>query len=114
MVRGKERRRQVIKNFINNIYPKILEKVLGIFDVSSDRIVGTWSIVLLVGCMYSIWTTKTVTTPVAMIFSTIVTGFAGHKIVKVWKGTDSNSQVKNLDVQGQGDNNGKDSAKPQS
>lgn len=95
----------MIKNFINNIYPKILEKVLGIFDVSSDRIVGTWSIVLLVGCMYSIWTTKTVTAPVATIFSTIIGAFAGHRIVKVWKGTDQDSQ---------GDNNGNDSAKPQS
>ncbi len=97
----------MIKEFINNIYPKILEKVLGIFDVSSDRIVGTWSFVLLIGCMYSIWTTKTVTTPVAMIFSTIISAFAGHKIVKVWKGT-------NQDQDSQGDNNGNDSTKPQS
>lgn len=90
----------MIKNFIDNVYPKILEKVLGIFDVSSDRIVGTWSIVLLVGCMYSIWTTKTVTAPVATIFSTIIGAFAGHRIARILKGSGQNSQ---------GDNNGNNS-----
>ena len=96
----------MLKNFINNIYPKLLEKILKVFDISSGPIVGLWSLVLLIGCMYSIWQTKTVTTPVAMIFSTIISAFAGHKIVKVWKGTDNtDSDDTNLDVQGQGDDN---------
>jgi hypothetical protein len=98
----------MIKNFIDKIYPKLLEKILSVFDISSGPIVGLWSLVLLIGCMYSIYQTKTVTTPVAMIFSTIISAFAGHKIVKVWKGTDSQDQSST------GDDNGNDSTKPQS
>ena len=93
----------MLKNFINNIYPKILEKLLSVFDISSGVIVGLWSVVFLIGCAYSIYTTHQITMPVAMIFSTIISAFAGHKIVTVWKGS---SQIqdkpveKNLDCQG--------------
>lgn len=90
-------------NFIINIYPKILTKVFSPFDISSGIIVGLWSVVFLVGCAYSIWTTKQVTTPVAMIFSTVISAFAGHKIVQVW--TDKNPTPS----PSQGDNNGDNS-----
>lgn len=90
----------MFKNFINNIYPKLLEKALSCFDISSGNIVGLWSLVLLVGCTYSIYETKQVTGPVAGIFSTIISAFAGHKMIKVWKGTESSD-----DTDGQGDSN---------
>jgi hypothetical protein len=100
----------MLKNFINKIYPKLLEKALSIFDIQSDIIVGLWSLVFLVGCAYSIYTTKQVTQPVAIIFSTVISAFAGHKIVNVWKGTNSNSSSddKNIDVQGEDDNDNTD------
>jgi hypothetical protein len=90
----------MLKNFINNIYPKVLQKVLSIFDIPSGPIVGLWSLVFLIGCAYTIWTTKQVTQPIAIIFGTVISAFAGHKIVNVWKGTDASKQDKNLDVQG--------------
>ena len=94
----------MLKNFINKIYPALLAKILSCFDIPSGSIVGLWSLVLLIGCIYSIWQTKTVTTPVAMIFSTIISAFAGHKIVTVWAGKEQdNSDDKNLDVQGDND-----------
>jgi TRAP-type C4-dicarboxylate transport system permease large subunit len=89
----------VIKNFISNIYPKILETILSIFNIKSDIIVGLWSIVILIGCVFSILKTHEVSAPVASIFSVVISAFAGHKMVKVWKGPDSD---------GQGDLNGKD------
>ena len=100
----------MLKNFINKIYPKILAKGLSVFDIPSGPIVGLWSLVFLVGCAYSIWTTKQVTQPVAIIFSTVIGAFAGHKIVNVWKGTNGGStDDKNIDVQG--DSNEDDSDK---
>jgi hypothetical protein len=92
----------MLKDFINNIYPKILEKALSIFDIKSDVIVGLWSVVFLVGCAYTIYTTRQITQPIAIIFSTVIGAFAGHKIVNVWKGTNSsNPDAKNVDVQGE-------------
>ena len=94
------------------MYQKILTKLLGIFDIPSGPIIGLWSLVMLIGSAYSIYKTHEISTGVAMMFSTVITGFAGHKIIKVWKGTqDSSSNETNLDVQG--DDNGNDSAKPQ-
>jgi len=91
----------MIRNFLTKIYPKILNKIFSPFDIESRIIVGLWSVVFLVGCAYSIWTTKQVTQPVAIIFSTIISAFAGHKIVNVWKGTSQDKpEDKNLDVQG--------------
>lgn len=92
----------MLKNFINNVYPKLLAKILSVFNIQSDIIVGLWSIVILIGCVFSILKTHEVSAPVASIFSVVISAFAGHKIVKVWKGTDSSDDT-NLDVQG--DNN---------
>jgi hypothetical protein len=93
----------MLKNFINNVYPKILNKIFSPFDIESRIIVGIWSFVFLIGCAYSIWTTKQVTQPVAVIFSTVIGAFAGHKIANILKGTNSNnsSEDKNVDVQGE-------------
>ena len=88
----------MIRNFINNIYPKILAKGLSVFDIPSGPIVGLWSLVFLVGCAYTIYKTREVTQPIAIIFSTVISAFAGHKIVNVWKGTQN--QDKNIDTQG--------------
>lgn len=95
----------MLKNFIDNIYPGILEKILSIFDIKSDTIVGLWSVVILIGCIFSIVKTHEVSGPVATIFSVVITNFAGHKMVKAWKAKDQDSQ---------GDDNGNDSTKPQS
>lgn len=84
------------------MYQKLLTKILGIFDIPSGPIVGLWSLVILIGCAYSIYTTKQVSAPVACIFSAVLTNFAAHKIAKVCTGTDQTST---------GDNNGNDSAK---
>jgi len=93
------------------MYEEILTKILGIFDIPSGPIVGMWSLMMLAGCAYSIWTTKQVSTPVAMIFSAVLTNFAAHKIAKVMNGSPAptpdandtpNSNGKNLDVQGDG------------
>lgn len=89
------------------MYQKILTKILGVFDVPSGPIIGLWSLTMLIGSAYSIYKTHEVSTAVAMMFSTVITGFAGHKIITVWKGT-------NKDQDSQGDNNGNDSTKPQS
>jgi hypothetical protein len=99
----------MLKNFINKIYPRILNKIFSPFDIDSPIIVGLWSVVFLVGCAYSIYTTKQVTQPVAIIFSTVIGAFAGHKIVNVWKGTNQDKpEDKNLDVQGDDDDKGSD------
>ena len=99
----------MLKNFINEIYPRILNKIFSPFDIDSPIIVGLWSVVFLVGCAYSIYTTKQVTQPVAIIFSTVIGAFAGHKIVNVWKGTNQDKpEDKNLDVQGDDDDKGSD------
>lgn len=94
----------MLRNFINKIYPQILEKLLSIFDISSGTIVGLWSVVFLIGCAYSIYRNHDISMPTAMIFSTVISAFAGHKIVTVWKSSGS-QQVqdkpveKNLDCQ---------------
>jgi hypothetical protein len=68
------------------VYQKLLTKFLGIFDIPSGPIVGLWSLLMLAGSVYSIYKTHEVSTAVAMMFSTVITGFAGHKIVTIWKG----------------------------
>jgi len=69
-------------------------------------VVGTWSIAMLCGCVYSIYCTKQVSMPVAMIFSAVLTNFTAHKIAKVMSGpTPTDSNETNLDVQGE--DNGK-------
>lgn len=90
------------------MYQEILTKILGIFDIPSGPIIGMWSLMMLVGCAYSIWTTKQVSMPVAMIFSAVLTNFCAHKIANVMNGSApiKSDNDKNLDVQGQGDNNG--------
>ena len=100
----------MIRNFINNIYPKILHKILSPFDIPSGPIVGLWSLVFLVGCAYTIYTTHQITQPIAIIFSTVISAFAGHKIVNVWKGTQNQDKNddKDLDIQGDDDDKGSD------
>ncbi len=83
------------------MYQKFLSIILSPFNVPSDIIVGLWSIVILIGCIFSIIKTHEVSAPVASIFSVVISAFAGHKIVKIWKGTDSSD-----DQDGQGDSNG--------
>jgi hypothetical protein len=76
-------------------------KVLSILAPPAPVIVGTWSLVMLVGCAYSIYTTKQVSMPVSVIFSAVLTNFTAHKIATVMNGTapvDNNDT--NLDVQG--------------
>jgi hypothetical protein len=68
------------------MYQKLLSKILGVFDIPSGPIVGLWSLFMLVGSAYSIYKTHEVSTAIAMMFSTVITGFAGHKIAKVFKG----------------------------
>lgn len=96
------------------MYQKILTKILGVFDIPSGPIVGLWSLLMLVGSAYSIYKTHEVSTAIAMMFSTVITGFASHKIIKVWKGTNSISTPNETNLDVQGDDNGNDSAKPQS
>jgi hypothetical protein len=67
-------------------------------------VVGTWSIVMLIGCGYSIYCTKQVSAPVAVIFSAVLTNFTAHKIAKVMNGPVPVDNKPNLDVQG--DDNG--------
>ena len=69
------------------MYQQLLTKILGIFDIPSGPIVGMWSLMMLLGCGYSIWSTKQVSTPVAMIFSAVLTNFCAHKIAKVMNGS---------------------------
>jgi len=99
----------MIRNFINNVYPKILNKIFSPFDISSPIIVGLWSVVFLVGCAYSIYTTKQITQPVAIIFSTVISAFAGHKIVNVWKGAQKSDLPE--DKNDRGDEDDKESDK---
>jgi hypothetical protein len=80
-------------------------KLLGILAPPAPIIVGAWSLVMLFGCAYSIWTTKQVSMPVAMIFSAVLTNFTAHKIAHVMNGTaPACNDDTNLDVQG--DDNG--------
>ena len=67
-------------------------------------VVGTWSIVMLVGCAYSIYCTKQVSMPVSLIFSAVLTNFTAHKIAKVMNGSAPVDNTTDLDVQG--DDNG--------
>lgn len=69
-------------------------------------IVGAWSLVMLIGCGYSIYFTKQVSMPVAMIFSAVLTNFTAHKIARVMNGQApvDNNVPTDLDVQG--DDNG--------
>lgn len=86
------------------MYKKILAIILSPFDIPSDIIVGLWSIVILIGCIFSILKTHEVSAPVASIFSVIISAFAGHKIVTVWAAKNQDDvDDKNIDVQG--DNN---------
>jgi multisubunit Na+/H+ antiporter MnhG subunit len=71
-------------------------------------VVGTWSIVLLIGCAYSIYYTKQISAPISVIFSAVLTNFTAHKIAKVMNGQAVSDQTTDLDIQGQGDSNGKD------
>ena len=82
------------------MYRKLLVRILGIFDIPGDIIVGIWSLAILAGCMYSIITTKQVSMPIATIFSVVITNFGAHRVAKIWKGTDKPVD-KNLDVQGE-------------
>jgi hypothetical protein len=94
------------------MYQKILTKILGIFDIPSGCIIGLWSLVMLIGSAYSIYKTHEISTGVAMMFSTVITGFAGHKIAKVWKGTDSSTDNNDTNLDVQGDKNEDDTVKP--
>ena len=94
------------------MYQKFLTKLLGVFDIPSGPIVGLWSLLMLLGSAYSIYKTHEVSTAIAMMFSTVITGFAGHKIAKIWKGTDSSSDNGDMNLDVQGDQNEDDTAKP--
>jgi hypothetical protein len=84
------------------MYKKLLVRILGIFDIPGDIIVGIWSLAILAGCMYSIITTKQVSMPIATIFCTIITNFGAHRVAKIWKGIPNKPAEKNLDCQGEG------------
>ena len=73
-------------------------KVLEILAPPAPIIVGTWSIIILSGCAYSIFCTKQVSMPIAVIFSAVLTNFTAHKIANTMNGTVPVD--KNLDVQG--------------
>ena len=76
-------------------------KLLGILAPPAPIIVGAWSLVLLIGCAYSIYTTKQISMPIAVIFSAVLTNFTAHKIAAVMNGTASvDNNDTNLDVQG--------------
>jgi len=87
------------------MYRQLLTKILGIFDIPSGPIIGMWSLMMLIGCGYSIYTTKQVSMPVAMVFSAVLTNFCAHRIANVINGSvpakpDSNTD-KNLDCTGE-------------
>jgi hypothetical protein len=85
------------------MYQQFLTKILGIFDIPSGPIVGMWSLMMLVGCAYSIYSTKQVSTPVALTFSAVLTNFCAHKIARVWNGSAPTTPAdddKNIDVNG--------------
>ena len=69
------------------MYDKLF-KFLGFIAPPSPIIVGTWSLAILIGCMYSIYYTKQISMPIAVIFSAVLTNFTAHKISKVINGTD--------------------------
>jgi hypothetical protein len=81
------------------MYAKLF-KLLGFLAPPSPIIVGTWSLSILIGCMYSIYLTKQISMPIAVIFSAVLTNFTAHKISKVMNGTDQTVD-KNLDCQGE-------------
>lgn len=100
----------MVRYFIDKIYPKILDNVLVIFDIRSDIIVGLWSVILLLGCAYSIYKTNQVSAPVATIFSVVITNFSAHKISQVLKGQQDpevkEAAKKEIDCDTKGDENG--------
>ena len=87
------------------MYEKVF-KYLEFLAPPAPIIVGAWSLVMLIGCGYSIYCTKQVSMPVAMIFSAVLTNFTAHKIARVMNGTapvDNNPT--DLDVQGEDNGN---------
>ena len=70
------------------MYEKLFN-VLSIFDIPSDVIIGAWSLVMLIGSGYSIYKTHEISTPIACMFSTVITGFAGHRIATILKGNNT-------------------------
>lgn len=86
------------------MYEKVF-KYLEFLAPPAPIIVGVWSLVMLICCVYSVYWTKQVSMPVAMIFSAVLTNFTAHKIAKVMNGPVAvNNNTKDLDVQG--DDNG--------
>jgi hypothetical protein len=78
-------------------------KILEILAPPAPIIVGTWSLVILTGCAYSIFSTKQVSAPIAVIFSAVLTNFTAHKIAQTMNGSatpDTTDNETNLDVQG--------------
>jgi len=97
--------------FIDN-YEKFF-KWLGFLAPPSPIIVGAWSIVMLIGCAYSIYHTKQVSAPISVIFGAVLTNFTAHKIAKVMNPTvrdETNTGPKDLDIQGESDGNSKKSS----
>lgn len=83
------------------MYKQLLTKILGIFDIPGDIIIGIWSISILAGCMYSIVSTKQVSMPIATIFCTIITNFGAHRVATIFKNSTVKTEDKNLDIQGE-------------
>jgi hypothetical protein len=77
-------------------------KVLEILAPPAPIIVGTWSLVILTGCAYSIYLTKQVSMPIAVIFSAVLTNFTAKKIASAMNGSVpvTPTSEKNLDIQG--------------
>jgi hypothetical protein len=99
-----------LKLYIKKFYPKILDALLAPFDISSDVIVGLWSLIILIGCAYSIYETKHVSAPVATIFSVVITNFGAHRVAKILKGSSQDQNPdKKIDVQGEDDDDSTDS-----
>jgi hypothetical protein len=93
------------------MYQQLLTKVLGVFDIPSGPIVGMWSLMMLLGCGYSIWVTKQVSMPVAMVFSAVLTNFCAHKIARVCGSGSASAKPdddKNIDVNGDDDDSSTD------
>ncbi len=72
--------------------------LLGILAPPSNIIVGIWSLVILAGCAYSIFSTKQVSTPIAVIFSAVLTNFTANKISKSLNESTASKDV-NPDIQ---------------
>jgi hypothetical protein len=51
-------------------------------DIKSGVIVGLWSLTILAGCLFSIKKTGSVSTGVAMCFSSVIGGLAATNISK--------------------------------